>query len=311
MRVARFLPVYSLAFLAACGTVDSVAGPDLGPDDALQAQADKKIKLDKDQKKACRRTPLTLSVSAEITAADCLYDLAGRTQYEDLYSVRPADLVKEAGAAVAGSPKLTFTAAAAFDGLFGFTAEDKDPFAGLVLGSRTFAANTPRVFSVVGGEKEYGLFFSGYDETQLGGYALSTSVSAGGSWQCGELVFLAGSASFSGNISPATGCAGTIQFGPNAGNPLYYQYRYAKLEAGKSYTATISGIDPNTPAVTLFMAHLLNGGGTVDETLNLSAFDGDTDRSITLTASVTGYYYVEVSTIPGQPADFHFSFTEN
>jgi len=311
MRVARFLPVCSLAFLAACGTVDSVAGPELGGDETLQAQAGQKIKLDKDQKKACKRTPLTLAATGEITADDCVYDLAGRTQFEDLYSVRPKDLVKEAGVSVDGSPKLTFTATAAFNGLWGLTAEDKDPFAGLVLGSRTFVANTPRVFSVVGGEKEYGLFFSGYDETHLGGYALATTVSAGGAWQCGELVFLAGSASFSGNISPATGCAGTIQFGPYAGNPLYYQYRYAKLEAGKSYTATIAGIDPNTPAVTLFMVHFAGGGVTVDETLDFSASPGDTDRSITLTASVTGYYYVEVSTIPGQPSDFQFSFSEN
>lgn len=58
-----------------------------------------------------------------------------------------------------------------------------------------------------------------------------------------------------------------------------------------------------------FLAVIQWGTGYVQ--IDFSSGVGDTDRSITFTAPVTGYYYLEVSSYPGNASPYHLTSTSD
>jgi hypothetical protein len=251
----------------------------------------------------CALKTMDLQETANISTNDCLFQ---GTQYEDIYRLVTADLVQQSGQSFVGSPKLTLTASTDFNGVLGFQGADPGLFQGLVHRFRNnLTPAGPVSFSMIGGEPEYKVFIGGLSQTELGSYTLSTTVAPGGEITCDDVLVMAGSAVFPSEINDANSCAGTIAFGPNVGQPLMFQPRYARLEAGKSYTISVTGImaDP----VALFVSALPLSSG-VDQTLDLSSGAGDPDRSVTFTASQNGFYYMEVSSVPGNASGYTLSF---
>lgn len=250
----------------------------------------------------CAARPQSLAETGEITVDDCVYVGANGPQYEDFYHFSPADLLAESGQTIPGPARYTVTASAAFRGIVGVKQAGFGVQDGLVFGSRTFEAGQPKGLSVIGDGSALDLFVGGADATQLGAYSLTTAVAPAGGWQCGDLVFLSSAVAFGSQISNGTSCRGTITVGPNAGQPLNYQYRYAKLEAGKRYEVRVDDAAPGI-GVALYVASGVNQ-------LDLGSDQRDSDRSITFTAAETRYYYLEVSTPPDVATTYTFSLAE-
>jgi hypothetical protein len=160
------------------------------------------------------------------------------------------------------------------------------------------------------GDPEYKLSIGGLDQTQLGSYTLTTEVGHGGDFTCGDFPVMVGSTQFSSQISGGNSCAGTIEFGPNKGQPLIYQGRGAQLEAGKTYTISITGLAGGDEAVALFVA-AVPLAPAIDHQLDLGDGVGDTERTVTFTASRSGLYYIEVSNAPEAMSNYTLTLTEN
>jgi hypothetical protein len=112
-----------------------------------------------------------------------------------------------------------------------------------------------------------------------------------------------------GSISDDNACEGTIQFGPFVGDPLFFQYRYAKLEQSKEYTVSLTDLGAGDEAVALFLYKSLGEGVAPFTLLELADGGADPDRSFTFVAPITGYYYLEVSNAPGQYVDYTFTLS--
>ena len=248
----------------------------------------------------CAARELAPSQTSTINASDCLYTGGTQDQYEEFYAMPAASFAASQG--VSSGPALfNFTVDAAFDGILGFKAPGDG---GLVFGSRTFTANTSRSMSVIADGGDFEVFVGGSSTSQTGRYTMGVATSAIGNYRCGAS-FLATAVTFNATLTDTNGCEGTINFGPNVGNPLIYQYWYAKLEAGKTYTISVTGASNGTTA--LFVS---NADFQTEQTLDLASDGNDTDRSITFTPQATTYYYFEVSKAPGGSAPYSFSFRE-
>ena len=299
MRLSRAMLVAALVFGAACEAPTDTLAPDVDAQFARSAD-----KFDP----ACKPKKLKADQKGKVSRNDCLYTLGGRDQREDLY------VLESAG----GNQMMTFTTNAEFDGLLGITEDGKPLFEGVVLGSRTFQAGTPRVFHFVGGSPTYGMFFSGYDETQFGKYTITTEV-APVSYQCGGGVFfMEGTVGFDQYLDGGNACEYTIQFSPFPdviGKPIWTQGFNAKLTAGESYTVRLEGLDASfQPALTVFTY-----GPFTPIAQDLSSSSSDGDREVTFSVPNTRYVYIEISsgTFDGngdwvlQDGTYGFSFFQN
>lgn len=256
----------------------------------------------------CKITPLRpATVFGTITTDDCPFDNGGIEQREDLYLVQQGRQ-KSRG----GDSMLTFTVETLdFDWIFGIGDQNPggvfpDPVHAFRRGPagvydiNGFAINT---FSIVGAEPVYKLWVGGQGPEQLGEYSLDTRTEATtDTCEAGHRVYLQGDVTFSSSIANERSCRGTIEFGPNAGLPLNYQYWWVRLDAGETITLSLSGIEDPT------MAAAIVDFGTGEVALDLGAGPGDTDRSVTFTTSRTADFYVEVSSAPDVTSPYDLTF---
>lgn len=293
MRIRRSLLLSIALVVSACAQQDAPTAPQLS---VIPEKG-------KPQEIACRRAELKPDQNGKIKTNDCLF---GVDQREDRYHVDALGLgMPDLG----GGHMLTFSADAKFDGIFGVQKWDPVELNSLVYGYARFTGGNPNSFSLIGSDPEYAFYFSGADGTQTGKYRLTTTVEpSSNTCSTGRLVFLQGTVGFDGTINDDNACDGTVAVGPNVGNPLKFQYWYVKLDAGQSATLSIDGVDGSAQTVTLAVIRW-GEDGPLNSWLDFSTSAGDTDRSITFTAPAFGYYYLEVSSLPGDGSDYHLSFS--
>lgn len=297
MRCSKTLVLSAVFLAAACAPQDN-------PTEPRFAVVPEK---GKPQAIACRPTDLSAIETGKIKKNDCLFvNGDGVEQRENIFRV---DQLALGLPDLSGANMLTFTPDAEFDGIFGVANWDQTQFGDPVYGYNTFTANnTDQTFSIIGSSPEYKLFFSGADATQLGKYTLTTTVAAStNTCESGSLTFLEGSVAFSSTITNYNSCPGKVAVGEHLGDPLQYQYWYAKLKQGQTVTVSIDGVDGNDQAIVLAAI----AWRTSFAKLDFSEGEGDTDRSITFTAPFQAYYYIEVSGAPGVNSPYNFHFTTN
>jgi FIMAH domain len=264
------------------------------------------------QADACALRAFGLVTNGSIDAHDCVFNsgAAGASdQFEKFYAISTAQLIAESGLSIEGSPRLTFTVTPTFNAVIGFQEADPALFEGLIYRFRRIDANQTSVFTMYAGDADYKLFFGGQDDTQVGSYNITVQVEDGGVWAPeSDAGAFAGSASFSSEITEANSYETTVAFGPFIGQPLFIQYRIARLEAGKSYDYTVSNIAQGETVVAFASAFPLSAG--VDAEIDFGSGPSDPDRSITFTASQSGFYYFEVSGGPGVNSTYDLSFSE-
>ncbi|MEA3246617.1 MAG: hypothetical protein U9Q74_10735 [Gemmatimonadota bacterium] len=290
MHIASKVTIGAMFLAVACAPADKALAPPAAPDFK-----------GKPQDVACKTKDLKAVQKGKITANDCLFE---GTQRENLYR---ADQQALGLPDFSGSHMLVFEQDAEFDGIYGISDWDDTPFGDPVFGYQTFVANdASRSFAVIGSDPEYKLFVSGADETQLGKYTLTTSVAtSANSCETGRRTVLQGNVAFSSAITDATSCEGVVEVGPYVGQPLNYQFWYAKLTTGQNVTVRADGIDGDDPSVTLAVIVF----GSPFAQLDFSSGAGDTDREISFTVPFDAYYYVEVSSSPGVSSPYHLTFT--
>lgn len=176
----------------------------------------------------CTPVPLGVSVSAKITANDCLFTVASRRS--DYYSFT-----------IPNGSAWEFTTTNTFPGLFGVKEATANPAVGLVFGSR-FLGQSMRV---IGSGAPLQLFVSGQDGTAFGNYSVQRSVAE--PFTCGRAHAVVPGATFTANLTAANACATTIQFTPfpeALGKPLILHGYSVRLLKGVSYTFRLSGLTP-------------------------------------------------------------------
>ena len=286
MKTARVLLVSAVTVAAACG--GDIAQPtldDVSPD------------FSKNQRAVCRAQPLALGVTdGSVTTDDCVFTNAdGGTQYEDLFLVNQGRL-----GAADGNTMATFSVETDdFNWIFGLGGFDgKEIFPTPVYAARAGFAGSfdwRNTISVIGGEPVYKMWVGGRDDAQLGDYTLTTSANPVGN-VCteGHLVYLQGDVSFSSTITESTACEGEVEFGPNIGTPLSFQYWYVAMNEGETVTLALDGVQDETVTAAII------DFGTGESVLDFSEGDGDTDRFVSFTAGRRVYLYVEVSMVRGE-----------
>jgi hypothetical protein len=276
MRASRALLVGAAAlFASACEGSQHLIAP--APTDAGGAAVfAKQSKGDPH----CKTKSLKRTQKGKIKANGCLFTESANGQREDLYTF----------AGAGSNQMMTFTANAAFSGIFGVTDTSDVPFAGTVWGYQNFDANTPTAFSVIGSNDEYGMFVSGGDSTQLGKYTVSTSVGAP-AYSCDALIFLQGTVTFGTALDGGNSCHETIEFTPYPpalGQPIWTHNFYAKVIGGHSYTVHVDGLTGTFQvALTIF------GGGVVAQ--DVGDVTPRSTRDVTFTAPYTRYVLVELA----------------
>lgn len=313
MHIATKVTIGAAFLAVACAPADKALAPPPGADFAAS-----------NRDVNCVTRTLKNVQKGTIRANDCLFDAGrrGNLYRADQQTLGLPDLT--------GATMLQFVPDAGFDGTLGFSPwrdarglsdahdaqgnfdQDDSVFGDLVLGYQTFAAHdTSRSMAVIGSAPTYKMFVAGSDSTQRGKYTLTTSVAASAnSCETGRRTFLQGNVAFSSAITDATSCAGVVEVGPYIGQPLNYQFWYARLVSGQNATVRIEGIDPDDPSVTLAVIVWGPPGLPLPfPQLDFSAGAGDTDRAVSFTAPVDAFYYVEVSSSPGVSSPYRLTFT--
>lgn len=293
MSLQRTLVLSSAVLLSACGA-DT---PTDHSADVLAAEAASEA-----QRAACRPAPFSGTTSGEITADDCLFETSNGVQHEDLFLVSQSRLGRDD---LSGATMLTFTGSADFNAIYGVGEMSGSIFPEPVYGFARFGAGAVGAFgnsfSLIGSQNVYKMWFGGQNADQLGSYTITTSVEPSiDTCENGHWVFLQGTGGFSSDISNETSCRGTVQFGPNVGMPLNYQFWYMKVVAGETLSATLTGVSDPTVALAAF--------GPGPGQLDLGNGAGDTERSISFTAASTGWVYLEVSSAPDVTSAYTLSF---
>lgn len=281
----------TLVAIAACDVQSSVE-PTLDPSVEVSGA--------KSQRADCRVEQLSSTTTATLEEG-CAFDTGSGIRYEDLYLVNQKRLGMSD---LSGASMLTFTGAADFDAIFGLGRQGPDLFSDPVYGFTRFAGGATdtfgNAFSFVGSKNVYKFWFGGQTSDQLGEYSLTTSIEPTvDTCENGHWVFIQGDARFSSDISDATSCQGTVEFGPNVGLPLNYQFWYYRIQAGETVNVELSGLSDD-PSLTLAAIDL----GTGESVLDFSEGPGDTTRSVSFTASRDFYLYLEVSSSPGVVSDY-------
>ena len=176
-------------------------------------------------------------------------------------------------------------------GLTGIKENTADPKIGTVFGSRAIGAQ----YRVISNGDPVQFFVSGLDGTKFGAY----SATRGQDTQahvCGLFTYVMRGATFSTNLTSTNSCHATVQFTPvpqALGKPLFVQDYLVKMDAGTSYTITLSGLT-NTfdPALTVYST--LGGFPVVAQSVP-GPLPAASTRSVTFTPSATTYYDVEVA----------------
>lgn len=261
----------------------------------------------------CALRTLSLEMSGTISDRDCLFEDEFRTTYEEVYTVDPAALAAAAGISTSETPRINVRFETEFDHLIGFqkAGEGDD---GLVYRFRqtnvdSGSGTAVSEFSMYAGDDAYRLFIGGDSQSDTGAYTLEISVDEGGTFDpTADPGAVAGSATFTSSFNASTTYEGQVNVGPATGTPLRYQYRLARLEAGKSYRYAVEDISGTNLDAFLSATPVSSG---IDRVLQTPSSEDDRDREIQFTASVNGFYYLEVSTVTASPsATYRFVFEE-
>jgi hypothetical protein len=227
-------------------------------------------------------------ISGTITASDCLFVSSPTvSRYSDYYRMVP--------------PANTVTVirwTRDFSGVFGMKESTADVAAGLVYGS--IFGTTPEL-RIVGNGDPMQLFVSGMTSTTTGAYTLTKSAAVGHACSSGgaaPILYIVPGASYQDAVTAQNSCTFNIQFSPFPaviGKPILAHYLVAKLDAGKQYTISVSGM-PGQSALTIFRSNVVaaqNVGPTVNGV-----------RTVTVTPATAGNYAIEISSGGFQFANF-------
>lgn len=223
------------------------------------------------------------ATSGQITLDDCLYHVAGRRS--DYYSLSaPAGQV------------ITVASSGTLEGLFGLKQETSDPSAGTVWTSTSMGGT----LRLVSNGDPVQLFVSGQDSTKAGSYSFTRSNEAV-AHSCDTDTYMMPGSSLSQTLNEGNSCVVSIEYPavPEAkGKPLHAHYFGVKLEAGKSYTITISGLGGGfDPGLTVFAGGKVAGAYPNGQQV--------TSRSVTVTPTTTRLHVIEVGS--GHFADAAFT----
>lgn len=229
-------------------------------------------------------------INGTITTSDCLFLAPPTTsRYSDYYQMVP--------------PANTVTVirwTRAFSGVFGMKESTANVAAGLVYGS--IAGTTPEL-RIIGNGDPMQLFVSGANATTTGAYTLTKSAAVGHAcYTAAPILYLVPGASFQDAVTSQNSCAFTAQYSPFAevnGKPLLAHYLVTKLDAGKQYTISVSGM-PGQSALTIFRSGVAaqHVGPTVNGV-----------RTVTVTPATAGNYTIEISSGGFQFANFQGDWT--
>jgi alpha-tubulin suppressor-like RCC1 family protein len=235
-----------------------------------------------------RRLDLTAGSNAEtLVAEDCSLqfgDITVRSQYFDF------SLTETTAIDFQWSGEMDFTA--------GLKEDTEDARTGTVWGSfaGTEANGRETRLRTILPAGSYQLFLSGRNESQLGRYDLTptvTSVAAITAGQpCNTFTLLVPETTVQGaKLDQGEGdCVSTIQFSPDPsfiGRPLLLERYVVRLPAGKTFNATVSGVDGGmAPTLSVFVGNQLVGQKIPD---------GSSQLSVQIEPTALTYYALEVS----------------
>ena len=210
--------------------------------------------------------------SGRISAHDCLYAVADRRS--DYYTFTPA-----------AGQMVTVASSGALQGIVGLKEATADPSAGTVWTSGSVGGT----LRLVSNGSPLQLFVSGQDGATFGDYALVRGSEAP-SHSCATDTYLVPGVSVAQPLNQANSCVVAIEYPaiPQAkGKPLHAHYYGVKLEAGKTYTISITGLGGGfDPGLAVF------AGGPVASSLpNGQAV---TSRTVTVTPSTTRVHVIEI-----------------
>lgn len=214
------------------------------------------------------------TISGAIAADDCLFKVAGRRS--DYYTF-----------ASSANQMMVLKASGTLDGLFGIKQATADPTSGTVYDSDNIGSE----LRFVGNGDPVQVFVSGRDSTKLGTYTLAKSGPV--SHACPSTaagiptITMMPGASYGESITAANSCKPTVQYSPvpaAIGKPLLAHYYATKLDAGRRYTITATGL-PAQSALSIF-----NNGLVAQHTGSTTG-----TRSVSFTAAASAYYVIEIS----------------
>ncbi|MEI6738686.1 MAG: Ig-like domain-containing protein [Gemmatimonadaceae bacterium] len=222
-------------------------------------------------------------IGGSIATDDCLYKVAGRRS--DYYTLTPP-----------ANRMLVLKSSGALDGLFGLKQATADATTGTVYNSDF----TGRELRFVGNGQPVQLFVSGRDSTKLGSYTFTKAAAVTHACPSTSLgipyIVLMPGASFSDAVAPTGSCAFAVQYSPipaAIGKPLLGHYYAVKLDAGRRYTVTTTGMAGQS-ALSVF------SNGLVAQDVSTTAGT----RSVTFTAAASTYYTIEISSGGFENANF-------
>lgn len=220
------------------------------------------------------------TINGNIETSDCVFDTGTVKRFTDNYRFTPTANVVTVLKSTSG-----------FSGVFGIKEYTADARTGLVFGSTTL----PNELRVIGNGDMMQIFASGDDLTQLGAYSLTKSAAVGHACPfnypgkpASPTLFIVPGASYADAVLSTNSCADVAAYSPFPevnGKPLLLHYLRTKLDAGKRYTISASGM-PGQSALTIFR------GGVVAQ--NVSAPVSGV-RTVTVTPATAGYYWIELS----------------
>jgi hypothetical protein len=190
---------------------------------------------------------------------------------------------------------LTLRLTSEFNGIFGIKEAIQDPKAGIVWGSLSFLANTPRSPAFVGSSPSQQVFVGGQDSTQSGAFQLDAFVEPV-TYRCGVPFALEAPVTFGETLEGTRSCQATIQLSPlpeAIGKHLQHHFYNARLQPGRSYEIRIEGV---TEQFNLVLT-VYSGGQVRAQSVGPAPANGV--RSVVVTPPFLAYYGIEVSS--GQP----------
>jgi hypothetical protein len=215
---------------------------------------------------------LTGTYTGTITASDCQFVASQR--YADRFYFAPSantvTVIKSTGD---------------FSGEFGMTESVAYFQESLVFGSTKLGSE----LRIVGNGDRWQLFVSGTTLATTGSYTLTESAAVGHACPtAAPRLYLVAGATYRDAVTAQNSCEFLAEYSPYPevnGKPLLTHYLYSKLDAGKQYTISVSGM-PGQSALTIFRNGVAaqNVGPTVGGV-----------RTVTVTPATAGYYAIEIS----------------
>lgn len=220
------------------------------------------------------------TIAGEVNSTDCLFQVAGRRS--DYYAFK-----------VPANEMLVINSQGPLDGIFGIKASHSDPSQGTVWDSDNLGSG----IRLVSNGSDLLLFVSGRDSTKAGSYRLTRTPGAVGHscpYGGGIYTVLMPGTAIADQVTASNSCDVKVAYSPfpeAVGKPIHTHLYAVKLEAGKSYTITLSGI-PSTVqryvTLSVFLGNAVAGQDFANETVRST-------RSVTVRPSTTAYYVIEPS----------------